>query len=112
MEVKAAVSESLPVAALLGTDTPQLGKLLHTNPLAVHTKGMDHALVTTRAQAQQKAVEKDQQQQKQDDSGVKPRPLEHQEQTGADADLGCGGPGLVEGRERRRHNRSSGRGCW
>ena len=98
MEVKAAVSESLPVAALLRTDTPQLGKLLHTNPLAVHTKGMDHALVTTRAQAQQKAVEEDQQQQKQDDSGVKPRPLEHQEQTGADADLGCGGPGLVEGK--------------
>ena len=37
MEVKAAVSESLPVSALLGTDTVQLGQLLQYNPLAVHT---------------------------------------------------------------------------
>ena len=42
MEVRAAVSESLPVSVLLGTDVPELGWLLHSNPLVVHTKGMDH----------------------------------------------------------------------
>ena len=42
MEVRAAVSESLPVSVLLGTDAPALDQFLHSNPLAVHTKGMDH----------------------------------------------------------------------
>ena len=54
MEIKAAVSKSLPVSALLGTDAAELGQLLQSNPL---TNGLDHALVTTRSQSKQKAEE-------------------------------------------------------
>ena len=99
MEVKAAVADSLPVSALLGTDTPHLGKLLHSNPLALHTTGIDHALVTTRARARQEAVDREHQQLRQEDSGVEPHPLENsdpQEPTLANTDVGGGGSGLVE----------------
>ena len=34
MRVRAAISEELPVAVLLGTDVPKLGRLLSCNPLA------------------------------------------------------------------------------
>jgi predicted aspartyl protease len=37
MRVKAAVSDSLPVSVLLGTDVPELGRLLRSNPRTVHT---------------------------------------------------------------------------
>ena len=59
--MKAAVSEKLPVSVLLGTDMPELGQQLHSNPLAIHTSGIEYALVTTRAQAQ-RLVEEDKQQ--------------------------------------------------
>ena len=54
MEIKAAVSKSLLVSALLGTDATELGQLLQSNLL---TNRLDHALVTTRAQSKQKAEE-------------------------------------------------------
>ena len=57
MEVEAAVSDSLPVSVLLGTDTIQLGQLLRSNPQTVRSSGFEQALVTTRGQARWKAVE-------------------------------------------------------
>ena len=103
MEVKAAVSDSLPVAALLGTDVPQLGALLHANPLAVHTPGMDHALVVTRAQARREAEETGEAKQRQISSGVRPHTLASNDphyKSRNDASAGpegdCGGAGLVE----------------
>ena len=48
MEVEAAVSDSLPVSVLLGTDTAQLGQLLRSNPRTVRSSGFEQALVTTR----------------------------------------------------------------
>ena len=53
LKVKVAVSEELPVSVLLGTDVPELGQLLHSNPITLHTPGFKYALVTTRAQSQQ-----------------------------------------------------------
>ena len=44
MEVKAAVSQSLPVSVLLGTDTAQLEQLLQSNPLALRTSSLEQAL--------------------------------------------------------------------
>ena len=51
LTVRAAVSETLPMSVLLGTDVPQLGQLLHSNPALIHSHGVEHALVTTRSQA-------------------------------------------------------------
>lgn len=53
MEVEAAVSQSLPVSVLLGTDTTQLGQLLQTNPLAL-TSGLEQALVKSRRDGRQR----------------------------------------------------------
>ena len=52
LKVKVAVSEELPVSVLLGTDVPELGELLHSNPITLHTPGFEYALVTTQAQSQ------------------------------------------------------------
>ena len=57
MEVKAAVSQSLPVSVLLGTDTAQLEQLLQSNPLALRTSSLEQALVTTRGQSRRQAEE-------------------------------------------------------
>ena len=55
MKVKAAVSDTLPVSVLLGTDVPELGRLLRANPSTVRTEGVEEALVvTTRAQQKKK----------------------------------------------------------
>ena len=51
MTVRAAISEELPVAVLLGTDVPELGRLLSGNILARHTSNIEQALVTTRMRA-------------------------------------------------------------
>ena len=60
IEVHAAVSDTLPVSALLGTDVPELGLLLQNKPLLLQTKplllqtsGMKEALVMTRAQVRE-----------------------------------------------------------
>ena len=44
VQVEAAVSESLPVSVLLGTDVPELGKLLQFNPSTVHSVEVERAL--------------------------------------------------------------------
>lgn len=51
VKVKAAVSDSLPVSVLLGTDVPELGRLLRSNPRTVHTTVGEALVVMTRAQA-------------------------------------------------------------
>ncbi len=82
--VKAAVSETLPVSVLLGTDVPELGQLLRVNPSSVHSEGVEEALVvTTRAQQKRKESEERIQASKEERSGVKPTPLETLEKTGA-----------------------------
>ena len=50
ISVVAAVSKTLPVSVLLGTDVPDLERLLQWNPVPPHK---DRALVMTRAQARQ-----------------------------------------------------------
>ena len=99
MEVRAAVSESLPVSVLLGTDVPELGRLLHSNPLVVHTNGMDHALVTTRAQSKRDSENRAEQERRQVGSGVRPRVLAVEEtkpQGEETGEPGVGGSGLAE----------------
>ena len=68
--VTAAIAKGLPVSVLLGTDVPQLGQLLHANPLAVHTGGMEHTLVTTRTQARQQVEETEERARREKQSGV------------------------------------------
>ena len=96
MEVRAAVSESLPVSVLLGTDVPELGRLLHSNPLVVYTKGMDHALVTTRAQLKRDTETIAEQERCQVGSGVRPRALAAEETKHQEEEPDMGGSGLAE----------------
>ena len=101
LEVKAAVSESLPVSALLGTDTTQLGQLLISNPLTIRTPGLEQALVSTRAQSRQQAEEEREQETREACSSIRPRPLtegsSHQEgEAGHEEEQGAGGLELEE----------------
>ena len=48
LTIRAAISDSLPMSVLLGTNVPEFGQLLHGNPASIHTEGTAHALVTTR----------------------------------------------------------------
>ena len=50
-KVTAAVSDTLPVSVLLGTDVPELGRLLGVDPRSTHSTTVEAALVMTRAQA-------------------------------------------------------------
>ena len=64
---------------------PELGQLLHSNPMAVHSGGMEQALVMIRAQSKQQAEE------------VK-KEMRSQEQSTTDLSRADGGPGeLVDG---------------
>ena len=45
--MKAAVSDTLPVSVLLGTDVPELNRLLRANPSMVRTEGVKEVLVVT-----------------------------------------------------------------
>ena len=71
LPVTAAVAEKLPVSVLLGTDVPELGKLINQPPQV-----QPDALVVTRAQAQAKKVAEATAQDKQDESQVRSSPLE------------------------------------
>ena len=102
MEVRAAVSESLPVSVLLGTDVPELGRLLHSNPLVVHTNGMDHALVTTRAQSKRDSENRAEQERRQVGSGVRALAVEETKPQGEETgEPGVGGSELAEVTGRR-----------
>lgn len=68
--VRAALSDTLPVSVLLGTDVPALGHLLHTNPLSAHTVGTKEALIITRAQSRSTEQAEAEWQHKEAESGV------------------------------------------
>ena len=80
LHIKAAISDTLPVSVLLGTDVPELGQLLRTNPHTIHTVGADEALVVTRAKARELEQTRLEQLQKEIECGVQPTSLspEHQ----------------------------------
>ena len=59
VRVKAAVADNLPVSVLLGTDIPQLGKLLQINPSTIHTDGVE-MVVRTCAQVRNEELERSQ----------------------------------------------------
>ena len=48
VSVKVAVADSLPASVLLGTDVPELGRLLRVNPMAIHLEVVEEALVLRR----------------------------------------------------------------
>ena len=74
VEAIAAVSRTLPVSALVGTDIPQLGPLINTSP---NPNAANHwALVVTRAQAKRNAAEEDDNCQRDQQSGVIPNTVD------------------------------------
>ena len=81
LSVTAVVSKNLPVSVLLGTDVPQLGRLLHATPN--HQEG-DQALVVTRAQARKAAVAEEESHRKQVESQVQPNPVMGEDELEAD----------------------------
>jgi len=68
--VRAAISKNLPVSVLLGTDAPELTKLLVTNPITMED---GQAWVVTRAQSQRIARAEEDAQCKVQRSEVEPR---------------------------------------
>ena len=90
LEVEAAVSETLPMAVLLGTDVPELADLLDGEFFATQTNQLqaDEALmVTTRAKAKQQQDAEVLRQQSELQSGVKPKALGvHMDSGGASTD--------------------------
>ena len=50
VEVEAAVSDDLPVSVLLGTDVPELGRLLQSNPSIDHSTWEDRTLEVMRTE--------------------------------------------------------------
>ena len=67
----AAVAEKLPISVLLGTDVPELGKLLNQPP-----QEQPDALVVTRAQAKANEQTEAEAQDKQEQSQVHPNPVD------------------------------------
>ena len=95
LKVEAAVSATLPMAVLLGTDVPELAELLSGGPLKCGSrqKKTDNALVvTTRAQAKRQEEEEMSRQQKEQESGVQPKAVE---QSGDGSGVGTSGHDLV-----------------
>ena len=76
IHVEAAVSESLPVAVLLGTDVPEFYQLLGGEP--PERLAENAMVVVTRARAQQQHEEEVARQYKELASGVQPNPVEEQ----------------------------------
>ena len=75
VQVEVAVSDSLPVSVLLGTDVPELGELLHSSANTVHS-----ALVVTRAQARRDEEEEEARVRRDEESGVVPNTPEEAKQ--------------------------------
>ena len=77
----AAVSNTLPVSVLLGTDVPELNCLLQSNPSSTHTRGVQEALVVmTRAQLKRRKMEEEAQAEKEEISGARPSTIEEVEE--------------------------------
>ena len=83
LPITAAVAEKLPVSVLLGTDVPELGKLMNHSPQAP-----PDALVITRARAKASRQAEAEAQDKQEQSRVRPSPVnETNPLSSLDADL-------------------------
>ena len=79
VSVKAAVADKLPASVLLGTDVPELGRLLRVNPMAIHSEVVEEALVVrTRAQTKKEEAEEAMRVTKEKESGVQAKPLEEE----------------------------------
>jgi len=95
-EVEAAVSKSLPMSMLMGTDVPAMSTLVMSK------LGQKEAALAVVTRAQRKAQEEEEASRwlKEEESGVRPRSLMHQEEEVSlpnfDEDL------FVAGRERER----------
>ncbi len=77
LQVEAAVSETLPVSVLLGTDVPEFGGLLGKEVVRTSaTQEADALVVTTRAQARRRVDDEDLQLRRQQKSGVRVGPVE------------------------------------
>ena len=112
LRMKAAIAKELLVAALLGTDIPQLGELLRMNTQTRNTNTMNHAMVVTRAQAEREKEEAELQRQQTERSGVRPREvealdggdgraeeMERENESGSEKDEETEGNGIVEVRD-------------
>ena len=75
LHIKAAISDTLPVSVLLGTDVPELGQLLRTNPHTIHSFGADEAVMVTRAMARELEQTRLEQQKRETEWGVQPSSL-------------------------------------
>ena len=76
IRVLAAVSDTLPVSVLLGTDVPELGLLLKQDPSGLHTTDVEEVLVVTRAQAKTQTREEQLRVHAEKMSGVQATPVE------------------------------------
>ena len=75
LDVEAAVSDTLPVSMLLGTDVPELTDLLEKE-LDLQVPEEDVLMVTTRAAGARRTQEEGERQRREAESGGRPRPLE------------------------------------
>ncbi|KAL5479435.1 hypothetical protein EMCRGX_G022956 [Ephydatia muelleri] len=73
--VEAAVSKSLPLTVLLGTDVPELAKFVGGNTHGARRRGYKAWMVVTRAAARKQEEEGEIQLQKEEDSQVNPNPV-------------------------------------
>ncbi len=85
IQVEAAVSSTLPVSVLLGTDVPQLPSLLHILQQQPESSTAE-AMVVTRARDRRQQAEERERQAKEASSGVNPSPLVDQTDTGDSTD--------------------------
>ena len=84
MEVEAAISDTLPMSALLGTDVPELGDLIGRDIPPTQPTKDEAFVVTTRTQAKKREEEEAVQHQKELESGVQPNPLPAEEEEEGD----------------------------
>ena len=83
IQVEAAVSDTLPMSVLLGTDVEELGELLGEGILKKAQEQKDEAVVvTTRAQARRQEREEAIQHQKELESGARANPVTEEETNG------------------------------
>ena len=75
IEVEAAVSDTLPMSVLLGTDIPELTELLQGKTAQTNAKEQAF-MVVTRAAATKKKIEEEEYQRKEESCDVQPKALE------------------------------------
>ena len=95
LTVEAGVSRTLPASVLLGTDVPELMKLLHEAQEGVvqakELKADEVMAVTTRAQTRRQIAEEEEQEQKEAATGIQPQEIlqELEEEVGEESGDGA-----------------------